>query len=239
MQSRFYRDWVKGCEGVNFQVQVEETDLFISAESDIKAEAYNCVREQRGLLKEYIEHDLSFLRSLKPVQVEDQAPLIVKEMAKAAIVAGVGPMAAVAGAMAEAVGRELGKLSRNIIVENGGDIYIDSTLNPVVALYAGRSSISGKIGLKLKKDAMPLGVCTSSASIGHSLNFGNTDALTVIADSASVADALATAISNIVKSPSDIESALKYAQKIDLIKGLVIIVEKRAAFYGDIEIVKL
>jgi len=239
MQDKFYREWVKSSNGVHFQVQIEETDLFISADRDIKEQAYSCIKKQRKLLKDYSNNNPSFLRSLNPIQVDSSAPLIVQEMARAALVAGVGPMAAVAGAMAEITGKELSELSKNIIIENGGDIYINSTADSVVALYAGGSSLSGQIGLKLKRDAMPLGVCTSSASVGHSLNFGKTDALTVVADSAAIADALATSISNMIKSQSDIEHALKYAQDIGCIKGLVVIIDERIAFYGDIEIVKL
>ncbi|MDP8216929.1 MAG: UPF0280 family protein [Candidatus Kaelpia imicola] len=239
MQNRFYRDWTRNHGGVNFQVQIEETDLSISADSDIKDQALDCVKKQRALLKEYIKKDSSFLISLEPVEIKPQAPLIIKEMIRAASIANVGPMAAVAGAMAEIVGRELRKLSENIIVENGGDIYIDTRDSSVVALYAGGSSILGKIGLKLDQNIMPAGVCTSSATIGHSLNFGKADAVTIVSDSAAIADALATSISNRVKSSSDIGSVLKYAQDISDIRGLVIVAAGRIAFYGGIEIIKV
>ncbi len=239
MQNRFYRDWVKNHKGVSFQVQIEETDLFISADSNIKDQAFDCVRKQRALLEEHIQSNPSFLESLQPVQIDSSAPIIVKEMARAALVAEVGPMAAVAGAMAEIVGKELHDLSKNIIVENGGDIYIDTQDTSIVALYAGNSSISGKVGLKLDQNIMPIGVCTSSATVGHSLNFGRADAVAVVSDSTAIADALATSISNMIKSSSDIEFALKYAQNVSDIKGLVIVVAEKIAFYGDIEIIKI
>ncbi|MDP8253518.1 MAG: UPF0280 family protein [Candidatus Kaelpia aquatica] len=239
MQERFYRDWVKNYGGISFQAQIEETDLFISADSDIKDQALDCVKRQRALLKDYIKKDSSFLTSLEPIEVEPQAPLIIKEMTRAASIAGVGPMAAVAGAMAEIVGRELRELSENIIVENGGDIFIDTCRSSVVALYAGSSSMSGEIGLKLDQNIMPLGVCTSSATVGHSLNFGKADAVTVVSDSTAIADALATSISNMIKFSSDIDFALKYVQDISGIKGLIIVAAGKIAFYGDVEIVKL
>ncbi|MDD5613842.1 MAG: UPF0280 family protein [Candidatus Omnitrophica bacterium] len=239
MQDRFYRDWIKGQDLTCFTVQVEETDLFIAADKNLKEEARNSVEKHRYSLKSYIERDSCFLDSLEPVKIDLRAPSIVKEMAYAASLAGVGPMAAVAGAFSDFVAKDLKPLTENIIVENGGDIYIKTTSSKTVAIYAGNSILSGRIGLKIKAQDMPCGVCTSSGKVGHSLSFGKADAVTVIAKSAVLADAFATAVGNMVKSSSDIENTIDCYSMIREILGIIIIIDDKIAFCGNIEIVKI
>ena len=117
----------------------------------------------------------------------------MKQMIEAGQKAGVGPMAAVAGAIAECVGRELLAFSPEIIIENGGDIYLKCLKKRVVGIFAGKSPLTGKIGLEIDAKDTPLGVCTSSGTVSHSLSFGKADAAVAIAPSATLADAAATA----------------------------------------------
>jgi ApbE superfamily uncharacterized protein (UPF0280 family) len=121
-------------------------------------------------------------------------------MAEAASIAGVGPMAAVAGAVASFLGQVLGSCSREVIVENGGDIYLRSAHERVVAVFAGDSPFSYKIGLRVKPEDTPAGICTSSGTVGHSLSFGNADAVVIKGESAILADAVATQAGNLIKS---------------------------------------
>jgi ApbE superfamily uncharacterized protein (UPF0280 family) len=238
-QPRTYRHWVSSPDLVSFSVVVGETDLHISASGDLTEEARRLIIKYRGLLEGYIKEQPSFLSALEPLAAARGAPSIVKEMVRAARQTGVGPMAAVAGAIAQYVGAELLELSPELIVENGGDIFLRSKRERVVAIYAGGSSLSGKIGLRIKGAATPLGVCTSSGTVGHSLSFGRADAVVAVARSAILADAAATAIGNRVKTVEDIAEGLEYARGIGGLKGAVIILGEKFGAWGDVNICRL
>jgi len=219
---------------VPFRVIVRETDLFLRAAVNLRDETRALVVKYRRALEDYIGQDPRFLTSLKPLPVPPDAHPIVKDMARAARKSGVGPMAAVAGAIAEAVGRELLSLSPEIIIENGGDIYLKSLKKRVIGIYAGGSPLTGKIGLEISGEDTPLGICTSSGTVGHSLSFGQADAVVVLAPSTALADAAATAIGNVVVMPEDINQGIKKAQKIRGLKGVVIIKDEYLGIWGDV-----
>ena len=176
---------------------------------------------------------------MEPYQTEKDAPAIVKEMTKASQLAGVGPMAAVAGAIAEAVGKDLLPFSPEIIVENGGDIFLKILKKRLVGIYAGQSPFTGTIALEIKPPETPLGICTSSASIGHSLSLGSADAVIALSPSTPLADAIATAIGNVVKDAEDIPKAIEKAQRIEGLHGIVIIKDDKIAICGKVKIVPL
>jgi ApbE superfamily uncharacterized protein (UPF0280 family) len=238
-QPRTYRHWVNSPDLVSFSVAVGETDLHISATSDLTDEARRLIIKYRKLLEGYIKEQPSFLSALEPLVAVKRAPSIVKEMVRAARRTGVGPMAAVAGAIAQFVGAELLELSPELIVENGGDIFLKSKKERMVAIYAGGSPLCGKIGLKIKGAAAPLGVCTSSGTVGHSLSFGKADAVVAVAGSTILADAAATAIGNRVKAVEDIAEGLTYAKGIGGLKGAVVILGEKFGAWGGVEICRL
>lgn len=157
-------------------------------------------------------------------------------MAEAALKAGVGPMAAVAGATAEYVGRDLLKSSAEVIVENGGDIFIKTLESRKMGIYAGRSALSEKIALTIHPDQTPLGVCTSSGTVGHSVSFGRADAVVILSKDTSLADAVATSVGNRVKTAKDIEDALAFAQTISGVDGVVVIIDDKIGMWGEVEI---
>ena len=136
-------------------------------------------------------------------------------MSESAEKVGVGPMASVAGAIAEFVGNELSAYSAEVIVENGGDIYLKSLEKRIIGVYAGESPLTGKLGLEIDGEDTPLGVCTSSGTVGHSLSFGKADAVIVLSKSATLADAAATAIGNLVAQPEDITRGVEFAEGTD------------------------
>ena len=183
-----------------------------------------------------------FLTSYYPIDVEFDAPEIVKLMATAGEIANVGPMASVAGAIAEMLIKSLN--AKNIIAENGGDICLRAKKDVVVGLYAGNSEITGEIGFKLKKYKIKniYGVCTSSATVGHSVSFGEADAVTVFAKSSAIADAAATAICNASRGKDDeemINNALERADEIEGIDGVFVVVRDKVGIKGKIpELVK-
>jgi ApbE superfamily uncharacterized protein (UPF0280 family) len=195
------------------------------------------VLKHRSSLEEYIRHHPLFLTTLEPYQVEKDAPAIVRHMAEASQVAGVGPMAAVAGAIAEATGKDLLRFSPEVIVENGGDIFLKTLKKRLVGIYAGESPFTGKVALEIKPQETPLGICTSSGKIGHSLSLGFADAVVALSPSTPLADAIATAIGNIVKNPADIPKAIEKAQSIDQLYGIIIIIGDTVGIRGEVKIV--
>jgi ApbE superfamily uncharacterized protein (UPF0280 family) len=148
-------------------------------------------------------------------------------------------MAAVAGAIAENVGRGLAKYTHQVIVENGGDLYIKTEAPVTVGILAGRSPLSMQLGIRLRSDQQPAGVCTSSGTVGHSLSFGKADAVCVVADSCAAADAAATAVGNLVQSPANINAAIHAGRQINKINGIIIIAGKKIGIWGDLEVVPL
>ncbi|MCX7912758.1 MAG: UPF0280 family protein, partial [Dehalococcoidales bacterium] len=136
-QPRTYRNWVDGNDLIGFTVVEQETDLFIRATSNLQKKARRLVLKYRGQIEQYARNSYEFLTSLVPVEVPKNSPRIVREMGEASRKAGVGPMAAVAGAIAEYVGRELLPLSSEVIVENGGDIFMKVDRKRVIGIFAG------------------------------------------------------------------------------------------------------
>ena len=235
-EPRTYRHWVKGKDLVSFNVTLKETDLYVRASKNLKSKALKIVNKYRETLERYIERNYSFLTSLEPLSVGDDAPQIVKSMAESARKAGVGPMASVAGAIAEFVGTELLAFSPEIIVENGGDIFLKSLRKRIISIYAGKSPLTGKIGLEIEAEETPLGICTSSGTIGHSLSYGQADAVVALSPSVPLADAAATAIANLIKNPDDIPGGIKLAKSIAGLKGVLIIKDDKVGIWGEVKI---
>ena len=235
-QPRNYRHWVKDKSLVGFNVVVKETDLYIRASSDLKRKAHRLVLKYRQQLESYIERHPAFLTSLEPLAVGNDAPLIVIEMAEAATRVGVGPMAAVAGAIAEFVGKELLESSPEIIVENGGDIYLQSSTDRLIGIYAGESPLTGKVGLEIRGKDTPIGICTSSGTVGHSLSHGRADAVIALSKSTALADAAATAIGNVIKSANDIPRGIELAISIKRLSGIIIIKDDKIGLWGKVKI---
>ncbi|MGB9596482.1 MAG: UPF0280 family protein [Candidatus Poribacteria bacterium] len=237
-EERTYRDWVKNDDLVTVRIIDEETDLLVSGVIDLKEQASISVSYYRNQIKDYIAKDHKFLTALKPINVAHDAPKIVMDMADASRLAGVGPMSAVAGAIAEFVAKDLMPLSDQIIIENGGDNFIKSSVKRIVGIYAGKSPFTGKIGLQIEPDHTPIGICTSSGTVGHSLSFGRADAVIILSKWTALADAVATATGNVVKTENDIEKGINFARSIDSIEGVVIIVGSKIGIWGNINIVK-
>jgi uncharacterized protein len=235
-EPRTYRDWVKDKDLISFSVAVKETDLHIRARRDLTAEALAATQRYRTDLESYIKSHPIFLTTLKPLEVEDNAPPIVKEMADATREVGVGPMAAVAGAIAERVGQELLPYSDEVIVENGGDVFLKTSKERFIGVYAGKSKFTKKIAFSILPEETPLGVCTSSGTVGHSLSFGYADAVIVFSPSTALADAAATAIGNRVRIIEDIPEALEFAQGIKGLTGVAIIKGDNMGLWGQIRL---
>ena len=239
---RTYRQAVAADDLVASFVTVKETDLHILAARNIAAEGYHFVHRYRNQLENYISAHPDFLTALVPLEQDILAPPIVKGMLKAAAAANVGPMAAVAGAIAEYVGRDLLDAGvGEVMVENGGDIFLKRDKDCVAAIFAGQSPLNEKVGVRLPASLMPLGLCTSSGTIGHSLSLGKADSVTVLAPSALLADAAATRLGNEVSAAGkkNINDVLALAKSIDGLLGVVIICGKHMGAWGEIDLVGL
>ncbi|MBN2418889.1 MAG: UPF0280 family protein [Deltaproteobacteria bacterium] len=233
---RNYRNKVKTSDLNTFHVSVKETDLLVSAVADLKKEAENIVHELRYKLETYIHAHPDFLTSLEPYPDDPYAPRIVRDMISCSAKAGVGPMASVAGAMAQYVAHGLKVLSDQIIIENGGDIYMNVSRDATISIFAGESPLSEKVGIVIPKIMMPLGVCSSSGRIGHSLSLGNSDVVCVLARSAVLADAAATALGNGIKTKKDLLNISKVAGRINGVLGGVAIMDDEMTAWGEVEL---
>jgi len=239
--NRAYRQTIRPRPGETaFQVVVEQTDLFVVAERALAGEVAALVREVRSALAGYLLLHPGFRESLTPLAVPDDAPAIVRTMAAAAARFGVGPMAAVAGAISQAVVDGLAAVSPNLLVENGGDIVMASTMPRTVALLA-QPAAGARLGLTFPPDALPAAVCASSATVGPSLSLGRADMVTVVAGNGAVADAAATALGNLLVTADDMNGVLAAAtgMRRQGVRGAFVQLGELVGLVGDIDLVAL
>lgn len=237
-ETRTYRSWVEDKELAAFTVKLGESDLFIRADRPLYSQAEECLRYQRGLIQEYLRRYPEAALSLQPCVVKNGAGEIVRKMHEYSAAAGVGPMAAVAGAIAEYAGRHLLKYSSEVIIENGGDIFMKTNRTRMVGIFAGESAYTGKLALEIALCEEGLGICASSGTVGPSFSFGRADAAVVVSHSAILADAWATRLGNMVKSAGDVDRALEFVKDKPGIKGVVIIIGEKMGVWGEIKLVK-
>ncbi len=219
----------------SYKVKIKESSLFIysSGKSRLKAKGY--LSAARKQIETYAGSHAEFSESFKPLKLDPSAPAIIKSMLKTAA-AKVGPMAAVAGAIAEYVGRKLLEDNPEVIVDNGGDIFLKLDRRAAVGVLAGKSPLSNKLAIILPRSKTPWGICTSSGTIGHSFSYGKSDAVVIVAKNCALADAWATSAANMVKRTSDIDKVIRFIKKEKRISGAVIIKGKKLAVTGNIEI---
>jgi ApbE superfamily uncharacterized protein (UPF0280 family) len=234
------------------QIRIGETDLILKTDQ-LEHELPKFIITQRLRLKNYINVHPEFLTSFEPVLVEvddneftygrkslsSDPPLIVRLMARAGRKGEVGPMAAVAGTISQlCMGFMVENRAKYVIIDNGGDLALKTDKDVVVGLYAGESPLSGQLGFKIKKGKTPMGLCTSSGTVGHSISFGRSDSVTVFADEASTADALATSIANSALGEPDhdaVQNSIERAENFkNFMRGVLVVVGENAGTLGKI-----
>jgi hypothetical protein len=233
-EPRRYRRLVAPAGLVAFEVAVGETDLMVLAERELPDQARAAAREARRKIESHGALTPDFLSSRTPLPAPENVPAIVAAMYRGASVAGTGPMAAVAGAVAEHVARALAEHSAEVIVENGGDIFMISGEERRVAVAAPGSPMDGRLAI-----AVPAGeraLCTSSGTVGHSASAGRADAVVVAAPTGAIADALATATANRVSDPSDAEAAVEWARERDDLQHVLVICGDTVAAWGQFDL---
>jgi uncharacterized protein len=190
---------------------------------------------QRAILENYIKRHPYFQHSLQPIAIFSDAPEVVRRMTSAADIVGVGPMAAVAGAMAQlAVEAALRVGAEEVIVDNGGDIYLQTVEPVIIGLYPGESGQIGRLAFSLEASDTPLSICSSSGKMGHSFSFGECDLATVVAKDAALADAAATLAGNLVRTVVDVEQALNHIVSIEGITGVLIVKDGHVGLAGKL-----
>ena len=241
-EERTYRTQFNSERFTGFEISYLETDLWIgvnpnSFQPEIKEVALTKIKSLRNTFDEYIKSEPFFKKSLKPFIPSDFAPSETKEMAAAAEKAGIGPMSTVAGLFAREVGEEIIKNFSvdELVIENGGDIYVLFKNELVLSVFAGDSILSERIGLVIPPEKKKLGICTSAGTVGPSLSYGKADAVVVICEGILLADAFATALGNKVKSPDHVEKVIKQSEKYPEILSLLIICEDKIGIRGDFE----
>ncbi len=241
---RFYRESLGSSDLFDFKVNIKETDLWVAVDresfrEELKGSLEKIIWKHRLQLENYIKENPGFKETLEPYLIEN-APLIVHRMVKAGNTARVGPMAAVAGVFAEIAGKHLLQQGvKEVIVENGGDIFLYSRHTRVISIYAGDSPLSGKTGLKISPQQTPLGICTSSGVLGPSYSKGKADAVVVLSPSVPLADAAATALGNEIKSKKDLPVTIENCRDIEGVTGILIICEDELAAWGEIQLCRL
>lgn len=242
-EPRWYRNIVDSERFTTFQVEWLETDLWVainisSFEPAIPPFILEQIKALRHILDDYIRGNEQLLHSLLPIQDDIAAPLEIRRLISASSIAGIGPMSAVAGLFSEVIGKAVIKQFniQEIIVENGGDLFISIKKNIDILVYAGNSPLSNNIAVTIPCELSPLGLCTSSGTVGHSLSFGKADAVMIACKDTAIADSLATRFGNEVKKTDDIESALKLADSFKEILSVLIIIEDKIGIRGQFAI---
>jgi ApbE superfamily uncharacterized protein (UPF0280 family) len=186
--------------------------------------AKDAITHHRRNLEDYIKTNPNFFYTFKPVPIPT-GPLVAKLMAEAAEEANVGPMAAVAGVLADLAVKDMTTIGCKVaVMENGGEISAVSNTPIDVAVAAGDEPLSKRFGFRLTE--FPMGVATSSGRFSHAFSFGDAEAATVFCKNAGLADATATAVCNVVKgedSRAAIQAGINKAFSIEGVEGVLIV----------------
>jgi len=190
---------------------------------------------QRQILEEYIRLHPDFRDSFEPIDLRGDAPEVAQRMARAARLVGVGPMAAVAGAVAQfAAETALEAGASEVIVDNGGDTYLRLENRALIGLWAGSTEFPNRLGFSLQAHDTPISICSSSGQMGHSMSLGKCNLATVVAKDAALADAAATQAANLVTTIEDVDPTLEHIAGIEGVEGVMIIQNDRVGLGGKL-----
>ena len=190
---------------------------------------------QRRILEDHINRHPDFRDSFEPVELRSDAPEVAQRMARAGRLVGVGPMAAVAGAMAQrAAEAALEAGASEVIVDNGGDIYLRVVAPALIGLGTGTAELADRLAFSLQTDDTPVAICSSSGQMGHSKSLGKCNLAAVVARDAALADAAATQAANLVTTVEDVDSALERIAGIEGVDGVMIVQDDNVGLAGDL-----
>ena len=242
-KERSYRSRFSNNERRWFCVKFLESDLWIGVDkgsysASIEADVYAMLVDLRRTMDAYLLMDPAYKAALVPFEAGLEAPDILKEMSRVSHKTGIGPMSAVAGAVALHVAEFLKSqfAVKEVIVENGGDIYAEAHSDMDVAVFAGQSPLSEKIGLHIPASAFPLGICTSSGTVGPSMSLGRADAVMIVCKNVLLADSYATAMANRIQSVNDLQPVIDRISNTPDILGAIAVKDDRMAICGQFEL---
>lgn len=238
-RERSYRSRFSNDERRWFCVKFLESDLWIGVDrgsyrASMEADTYAMLVDLRRQMDAYLLMDPQYKTALTPYDAGLEAPNILKEMSRVSHKTGIGPMSAVAGAVAKKVAEFLG--TKEVIVENGGDIYAQAASDMDISVFAGQSPLSEKIGLHIPAADFPLGICTSSGTVGPSLSLGRADAVMIVCKDVLLADSYATAMANRIKTVNDLQSVIDRISDLPDILGAIAVKDDRMAITGCYEL---
>ena len=238
-EERTYRRVSRPQDLVCYEVVRKETDLFCCTSVDLEAFIEGRVLFYRNQLESYIRERPEFFKSLRPVPPDPLAPKIVKEMVEASAALGVGPMACVAGAVAEFIGRDIDPRSDEYIIENGGDIFLRTRRERIVLVYAEGFSLQREDRPEIEGRGSGVRHMHLVRDRGSLVSFGRADAVCVIGRSSLFADGLATRLGNIVHKEEDIAAALEEGSTFPGVTAVLIILGKKLGAWGDVDLIKV
>lgn len=242
-RERSYRNRFSNDERRWFCVKFLESDLWIGVDNgsysaSMEADTYAMLVDLRRSMDAYLLMDPGYKTALTPYDAGLEAPEILKSMSGVSHKTGIGPMSAVAGAVALKVAGFLKSRYdvNEVIVENGGDIYAQASTDMDISVFAGQSPLSEKIGLHIPAGSFPLGICTSSGTVGPSLSLGRADAVMIVCKDVMLADSYATAMANRIQSVNDLQPVIDRITNTPDILGAIAVKDDRMAICGQYEL---
>ena len=221
-------------EKVHFEIG--ETAMTIMTDGKYLKEAKDAVFDARAIIEAKINRDPFFGTTYDPYEASKNDEPLIKRMCHASVSAGVGPMAAVAGAVAAyALERIYGLGCRFAVFDNGGDIAMCADRDVLIGIYQDDLRFS-ELALLIRASGGMRGICSSSGRIGPSVSFGISGITTVFADDPILADACATAVANNVKDATreSLAEAAESINKMDGAKGCLILCGGIMASCGEV-----
>ena len=214
-------------------IEQRETIITLLCDKTYVPIAEKTLRTLRTRLEDLIRADEAFKTSHQPL-IRRSLPSPLNQMIMSAAKMNVGPMATVAGLFAEAALNAVLKAgAREAIVDNGGDIALLVKTPVTVGIYSGCSTVKN-LAFRIMPTQKPLGICTSSGTVGHSFSYGLADAAVVISENISLADAAATALCNQVHDEADLKTCFNCLKPHEKIQGALVIYRNRIALWGDL-----
>lgn len=242
-QERTYRERLKKGRWQHFIAAYKETDLWIGVDptprlKEMQEFAVNEIITLRKAMDAYLQTDKGYATSLVPYHAKEYAPRIFHQMSEAGEKSGIGPMSAVAGAVARhvALALQANFNIQEIMIENGGDIYADIQEDIDISVFAGQSPLSEKVGLHIEAKETPLGICTSSGTVGPSLSFGKADAVMIICKDVLLADSYATAFANRIQTAEDVDTCITAIGQTEEIIAAIAIKEDKMGVVGKFKL---
>ena len=219
---------------VHSKVEIGETAATVACERQFLGPAVDAIKAARVEVERWIRKDPFFLATMDPYRCDGDPGRVVQRMCDAAEAAGVGPMATVAGAVAqEAIEAMVAAGCTHGWVDNGGDIAMLLEEPATVEVFCEPGSKEA-FGFELGPTRSIIGMCSSSGRLGHSISFGDSDVALAYADDAVLADALATAIGNRVVDAGSMRSCFDPFKGLKGFRGGLAMRDGEVSMWGDL-----